>query len=131
MAFLNGPGGVLRRSALEAYWSNINGAELTEVEVGTILFGDERNYVPRRPGAAVEGERYFDPTPRNSPIEINTEKENDVVEVDMEVTATEGALATSNPVPPPVASRDQLCLFTRNLLARRAQTPAPARATSS
>ena len=62
IAFLSGPGGVMREVAMENVWRNINGELLHESDVRTIFFGDQA----ARPGARpTHGNRYYD---RASPV---------------------------------------------------------------
>ena len=99
VAFLSGPGGVLRLDACQTIWRNLNGAKnLKEHEVRSVFFGAGAKYVPYR---NQPGGRYFD---------------DDVEEVaeDSPVQVSEGFLTEQNtPLPP--ATREGLSNFVRGM----------------
>ena len=107
-SFISGAGGTLRHEAAEAFWSCITGQrEMTEKDTKTIFFGATYGSA-RRPGAAPPAaERYYT---------AGDEAGVDLGAACDDVVVTEGALAEPNPVPPPVATRNRLSRWARNLL---------------
>ena len=114
-------GGVLRLEACDAMWKLIQGQMMTEDDVKAILFPPA--FKPYRPGGAVAGQRYFDPTTSPNRSTVHTP-----------VRVGQGFLASDLPRPIPPATREGLTSFTRNMLSQGWQIdarPNPGAASSS
>ena len=100
VAFLSGPGGVMRADACEAQWRCIRGKTLVEADVRRIFFGNE----PYKPGTAQRGARYYDAP---SPVQPDASP----------LRADEGFLATDHPSGPAApATRADLSAFVANMM---------------
>lgn len=115
--------GALRLSAAEAMWKLVKGQALSTTDTEHLFF--QPTFTPRRPGAAVPGERYFDADTTSDP-EIARPEPNVV-----DLTATEGFLAAEHPQGPvPPATSNDLSPFIRRQLdaqlARMRPAPPPA-----
>ena len=104
ITFLTGPGGVLRRDACEAFWSNINGHELTENDVENLFFGTRTRY---KYGTRDDQQRYYSPP---SPVHT-TETENSL-------GTEEGFLSEQHPDPSPKVTVENMSPFVRRLYER-------------
>ena len=97
--------GALRLPSAEAMWKLVKGNGMKISDTQDLFF--QQPYTPYRPGAAVAGQRFFDP-----PVEGPTFEETDVP-----ITATEGFMATDHPQGPvPSVTADCLSPFVRRQL---------------